>query len=89
MEELKKYNKSDSNKTSSSINYVPQAAGNYSVNLHVKDKLITSQIDTQSMLNFIAYNLPQISEVNLTGIIFVVYFCNNTTRFSFYRHYVI
>lgn len=45
----------------SSLNYASAAAGDYAVNLYLKDAISTADKDAQSSLNFTCYGLPVIS----------------------------
>lgn len=46
---------------SSTLNYVPTAAGNYSVNIYVKDKISTAAYDDKKTLCFSAYDTPAVN----------------------------
>ena len=58
--------------TSNSLNYVPTAAGNYTVYYYVKDNISQAPYDAKGTQSFIVYNTPTISNFTLTKSVMLV-----------------
>jgi SpoIID/LytB domain len=53
-----------------SLKYTPASAGDYNVNVYIKDNISTADYDSTASVKFVVYNLPQINNAAITGTLY-------------------